>query len=93
LKWCAGNHLHFPCNDGKDLWSSDLKARLSYVAERYDDKYAMEPLYRFEIALDGHPVPLVGEAVVSEFTGMAVRRKAEEAGAEENFQCRVWKVF
>ena len=72
-------------NPGKEIWSDDLKARLSWVGERYDGKYAMEPVYRFEISLDGHPVPLVAEAVVSDFTGVAIAKIAEKAGIKKHF--------
>ena len=77
----------------REIWSDDLKARLRSVGERYDGKYAMEPVYRFEIALDGHPAPLVGEAVVSEFTSTVVTRKAEEAGQKKAFGVEYGRFF
>ncbi|MDZ4066425.1 MAG: hypothetical protein U1E06_06170 [Tabrizicola sp.] len=72
-------------NPGREIWSSDLKASLSKVAERYDGKYAMEPVYRFEISLNAHPVPLVAEAVVSAFTGVAIAKMAEKAVIKKHF--------
>ena len=70
---------------GREIWSDDLQAGLRRVGERYDGKYAMEPVYRFEIALDGHPELLAAEAVVSDFTGVAISKAAEKAGIKKHY--------
>jgi hypothetical protein len=69
----------------KEVSSETLKAKLSWIGERYDGKYAHDPVFRFEIALDGRPEPLVAEAVVSDFTAVAANRAADKAGIKKHF--------
>ena len=75
-----------------EVQSDALKAKLSWIEERDDGMRSFDPIYRFEIKLDRFPAPLVAEAVVSDITGQAVYKIAQEDGVDTR-NVMEWRVY